>query len=85
MIPVDMIDIRNNEHPNAEGDCFRACVASIFEKSIIDVPHFIQIDVQEKKSWTSVINQWLESMNLWYCEFEWKHFLLFLYLHQEFL
>lgn len=69
MKPVDMIDVRDDKHPDAVGDCFRACVASIFELIVGEVPHFMHIDKHAKFHWTYSLDQWLAPQGLWYSDF----------------
>lgn len=45
MKPIDQADT---------DDCFRACVASLFELSLADVPHFIR-----DEAWPECVNTWL--------------------------
>jgi hypothetical protein len=46
------------------GDCFRACVASIFELELDEVPHFMDLDYRiwhvdrSKSNWWSMVNAW---------------------------
>lgn len=40
MIPHDQLYLRGNAE-NIPGDCLRACVASILELDLLDVPHFV--------------------------------------------
>jgi hypothetical protein len=42
------------------GDCFRACVASILELPIEDVPHFVAIE----KDWWGEVQRWLAKWDL---------------------
>jgi hypothetical protein len=72
MTPVDMLDIPGSPvAPDAEaiGDCFRACVASIFDLKADDVPHFLRIDKKAGFHWTYTLDQWLAPQGLWYCDF----------------
>lgn len=39
------------------GDCFRACVASIFDAPIVEVPHFLR-ESKKNEKWTDA--QWAE-------------------------
>ena len=69
MTPADMLDVWSSEHPDAYGDCFSACVASIFDLKTGEVPHFMKIDKLAKIHWTYSLDQWLAPQGLWYCEF----------------
>lgn len=42
--------------PGVHGDCLRACVCSIFELPIRDVPHFVAED-----DWYGAFQRWIES------------------------
>lgn len=68
MKPVDMIDVPAPDNPQAVGDCFRACVASIFEVKVGLVPHFMAIDKKARFYWTYSLDQWLAPQGLWYCD-----------------
>jgi len=69
MKPVDMIDVPKPGDKEAIGDCFRACVASIFELKVGEVPHFVRIDKKAGFHWTYCLDQWLAPQGLWYCDF----------------
>jgi hypothetical protein len=69
MIPVDMIDVPSPDNPEAVGDCFRACIASIFELKAGEVPHFLKIELGTRYAWTYTLDQWLAPQGLWYCDF----------------
>lgn len=47
------------------GDCFAACIASILEIPLEDVPN-----VANKKNWWNEIDEWLKDRNLRFVEFE---------------
>lgn len=47
MIPVDQQFVHDPEN-GQHGDCMRACIASLLELPIADVPHFAQIDAEGK-------------------------------------
>lgn len=64
-----MTDVWSPENPNACGDCFRACIASLLDMKTNDVPHFVKIDMRAKISWTCTLDQWLAPQGLWYCDF----------------
>ncbi len=55
MKPV-MQNVRNTE----TGNCFSACVASIFELDISEVPNFIEAG----RNWMNEYNLWLEKFGL---------------------
>lgn len=56
------------------GDCFRACIASIFELSLCDVPHFVQLgsvphakggELRDGQShWWFYLTDWLRERDL---------------------
>jgi hypothetical protein len=57
VIPVSQITF---VAPGVRGDCFRACIASILELSIEDVPHFVAI----KHDWWGETQKWLHGRGL---------------------
>jgi len=69
MKPVDMIDVPKKGDKASVGDCFRACIASIFETKVGEVPHFMMIDKRAKFHWTYSLDQWLAPQGLWFCDF----------------
>ena len=46
--------------PGVRGDCFRACIASILELPIEDVPHFVAIE----HDWWGETQRWLAKRGL---------------------
>ena len=46
------------------GNCIAACIASIFELPIEDIPHFVMIDATGGGCWNDQLNEWLEPYNL---------------------
>jgi len=52
---------------NINGDCLRACIASIFEKDINDVPNFMDAD-----DWESAYHKYLASLGYYYLTFDIK-------------
>ncbi len=49
------------------GNCFSACVASILELDIEEVPYFMG-----EKFWTDTFGIWLSKRKLWYLDFDWN-------------
>ena len=49
------------------GNCFPACIASILECEIEDIPDFIHLE--SFHDWLSTLNDWLVGMGLIYVEF----------------
>lgn len=47
-----------------EGDCYRACLASILELPITDVPHFAQVSLDTGTGFTRLIWEWLRTREL---------------------
>lgn len=72
MKPVDQRYYRGQLRPM--GDCVAACVASIFEMDLAEVPHFVEImyqrqarhDVEKEwsQSWWGLLNSWAWSFGL---------------------
>ena len=61
MIPVDQ-EFLHLAVPGQQGDCFRACVASILELPISDVPHFAQLtEGSSSAAFWNMAYDWLES------------------------
>ena len=60
MIPVVQSIVRGEGEPGVPGDCLRACVASIFELPLEDVPHF----VADPRTWLPALADWLSPMGL---------------------
>lgn len=54
MIPVVQTIVGDGKDGRPMGDCFRACVASIFELAIDEVPHFT-----ESPSWYRDLGRWV--------------------------
>lgn len=64
MIPVVQSIVAAGDVPDrVPGDCVRACVASIFELRLEQVPHF----VASPRGWYPAIQDWLRPMGLWLC------------------
>ena len=61
MIPI-MQKYKHRPDDGVYGDCHRACIASILELGIDDVPHFLHDGDQEKAH--ERINQWFEENEL---------------------
>lgn len=62
MIPVEQQQLSViDEHGDSivKGDCMRACVASLFELPLDDVPHFVESD-----RWWALWEEWLAARNL---------------------
>lgn len=59
MVPVMQTIIPTADNPDLKGDCFRACVASIMEMPIDQVPHFC-----EHRNWEERLDDWLYKFGL---------------------
>jgi hypothetical protein len=56
MIPIEQTTLGGDSTmPGVRGDCLRACVASVFELPIEDVPHFVAED-----DWWNAWRRWTE-------------------------
>ena len=66
MIYVDM-SILHNPDKGEYGDCFRACIASLLEMNIQNVPHFL--DGENPYKWYEELSEWLGNMGLAYFEY----------------
>ena len=64
MIPVDS-QFKEHDPDNAEiGDCLRACIASLLELSIDDVPHFARDSYPDWEKTNKQLNKWLAEREL---------------------
>lgn len=79
MKPVDQTQfgIKDDDPPDVVGNCFQACIASLWELPIAEVPHFC-----ETRNWWNKLQRWLEPYSLSYLEipvhdgeFDWACFL----------
>jgi len=59
MTPVDQAVLHDQELGKV-GDCFRACVASLLDLPIADVPHF----VAKGENWSVALVEWLAARGL---------------------
>ena len=62
MIPVFQSICRSGWDDGLPGDCVRACVASIFERPLLEVPHFVAGEVLNDEGKPC---DWLSGLNLW--------------------
>lgn len=62
MIPVIQTIFPTDKEP-MRGNCYQACLASIFEMPLDQVPHFM-----EYKNWTEHLDEWLYKMGLLHVE-----------------
>jgi hypothetical protein len=65
MTPVDQTTFG---HPG--GNCFSACVASLLDLSISDVPYFMGSDDDPKGAWAERLDNWLRPRGLYALHFE---------------
>lgn len=56
--------------PRNPGNCFQACVASLFDLPLEDVPHFVA-----EKNWWRFLEQWLLQFGLYPVNIEYKGFM----------
>lgn len=61
MIPVVQSIVGDGKDGRPYGDCIRACVASIFELPIEQVPHFA---AAEGNAWPRALARWLKPFHL---------------------
>lgn len=71
MIPVDQTTFSDPER-GIRGGCLQACVASILELPLKDVPHFGQIAQDTNRGDYFVIEDWCVEQGLWPVEFTLK-------------
>ena len=64
MIRVDQTLFKAGGPEDECGNCFAACIASIMEKPLIQIPNFCA-----HKDWVLRLNTWLAHMGLYYMEF----------------
>ena len=55
---------------NKKGDCFRACVASIFELPIEEVPNFVDVPTDSKHGWWPAVIQFFVERGYYPLPFE---------------
>jgi len=66
MKPVDQMYLHDPDN-GVSGDCFRACVASVLELPIEEVPHFVSTD-----DWIACTQQWLKEKGLQFIEVQYN-------------
>lgn len=64
MKPVDQAHLNHGQEGAENGDCFRACVASVMERAVEDVPHFCS--KENESSWWDILVDWLD-LEGWAC------------------
>lgn len=69
MIPV-MQTVMYQDEPRVYGDCMRACVASILELPVDDVPHFLQEAGGHVVEFYDLIEDFLDSRGI---QVLWQH------------
>ena len=62
-----MIPVNQTTFGAPGGNCFSACVASILELDIEEVPYFM-----DTIFWTDKFGIWLSKRKLWYLDFTWN-------------
>ena len=68
MTPVDMIHFHTEASGSIPGDCFRACVASLFDLPALTVPHFVA-DPRGEHCWMHAVNEWADARDMFYTIF----------------
>lgn len=71
MIPVTQTLFGDGEDGSRPGNCLQACIASIFELPLDDVPHFVEF----KSQWYDKFNAFLAEHDLWPIELSCDHHL----------
>lgn len=46
------------------GNCMSACIASILEIDLQEIPHFRLLEQQTSRCWNAILNDWLEPRGL---------------------
>lgn len=65
MTPVDMLHLNHGQPGAINGDCLRACLATILDLAADDVPHFMASDLD---TWYQRVTDWLKPRGLaWLC------------------
>ena len=54
-----MIEVTQTEVESGKGNCLSACLASLLEMSLKNVPYFVETD-----SWYGEVQQWLQEQGL---------------------
>lgn len=71
VIPVDQL-VLHDEEAGVLGDCFRACVASIFELPCAEVPNFVEHHQWGRDSaFLLAVNIWTAQFGMRYVRLEW--------------
>lgn len=63
MIPVHQTEIHDPDN-DKYGDCYRACLASVLELPITEVPHIARMQAEGKGTFWEIANEWLASKGL---------------------
>jgi hypothetical protein len=50
-----------NANTRPRGDCFKACVASVLERPLAEVPHFVDLQEDVGYYWLDLTNGWLRN------------------------
>lgn len=60
-IYYDMLQLHDPDN-GRQGDCFRACLATLLQRDPTTVPHFVQIDKDSigERNWYKEVNLWLK-------------------------
>lgn len=61
MTPVDQTTFGDGRNGTEPGDCFRACVASVLDVPIGEVPNFVA-----EAAWFRALLDWLAPRGLWF-------------------
>lgn len=63
MIPVDQTTFYDPQAPIGEqrGNCWTACIASLVEREIDEVPNFVQLHVDGGQHWFTHTWEWLQA------------------------
>ena len=69
MIPINQTQFAGQ---GVGGNCVQACVASLLELPVEDVPHFLEIAASPDE-WELAYEDWLESRGLVNLRFEYHH------------
>lgn len=62
-----MRPVHQTKFGRPDGNCFAACVASVFEIPIEDAPD-LSAGEQRGLHWLQVVQEWLAPRGLWYCD-----------------
>jgi hypothetical protein len=65
MRPVDQTSFGVKRFPHVPGNCLSACIASILEMPVEEIPNFVDTSDYRDGLWVGRLNAWLETLGLY--------------------